>query len=161
MQIQSINNFSNIKKNQNPTFKSVYPVVHWIAETNGSYTPELRKNIATKLNERIISMLNENSKEIINRNQPINKELNPSIFSGIDFPQRNFNLVFDYETYFPLQQINFEGVQIIVPRDIHTVLVQEFDNYMELPEDCYPRHVAFGAFDEKILDEFLADFETK
>jgi len=45
------------------------------------------------------------TKEFLNKNQPVNKEIEPSIFSGVDFPQRNINLVFDYETYFPLQQI--------------------------------------------------------
>lgn len=60
MQIQSINNFSNIKSNQNPQFKSVIPVVHWLAETNGSFSPQIKINIARELNENIISRLNVN-----------------------------------------------------------------------------------------------------
>lgn len=64
MQIQPINYFSSNRKSDNTQFKSVYPVVHWIAESNGSYAPELTKDMAKKLNERIVSMLNANSSEI-------------------------------------------------------------------------------------------------
>ena len=65
MQIQSINNFYGAKSNNKPQFKSAYQVVHWVAETNGSYAPELTKVMAKKLNERIVSMLNENSATIV------------------------------------------------------------------------------------------------
>ena len=64
MQIQSINNFSNIKNNQNPQFKSVYPVIHWLAETNGSFSPQITKEVAQEFNENIISRLNMKKPEI-------------------------------------------------------------------------------------------------
>ena len=64
MQIQSINKFSNIKKNQNPQFKSVYPVVHWLAETNGSFAPQITKEVAQEFNENIIRRLNMKKLEI-------------------------------------------------------------------------------------------------
>lgn len=58
MQIYSINNYSNLSKNQSPQFKSVYPVVHWLAETNASYAPALTHDSAVKLNKRIVEILN-------------------------------------------------------------------------------------------------------
>ena len=64
MQIQSVNNFSNIKSNQNPQFKSVYPVVHWLAETNGSFAPQITKEVAQEFNENIIRRLNMKKLEI-------------------------------------------------------------------------------------------------
>ena len=42
MQIQSVNNFTKPNLNQNPQFKSAYPVVHWVAEKGGgSYAPQI------------------------------------------------------------------------------------------------------------------------
>ena len=58
MLIHSINNYSNLSKNQRPQFKSVYPVVHWLAETNASYSPALTHDSALKLNKRIVEILN-------------------------------------------------------------------------------------------------------
>ena len=58
MQIQSINNYSIQNKNQNPQFKSAYPVVHWLAETNASFAPQIKLEIAQEFNENIIRRLN-------------------------------------------------------------------------------------------------------
>ena len=58
MQIQAINSFSNIKTNQNPQFKSVYPVYHWVAEANGSYAPAVTKELSETLQRKIIRFLN-------------------------------------------------------------------------------------------------------
>ena len=75
MQIQSINNFSNIKNNQNPQFKSVYPVVHWLAETNGSFSPQIKINIARELNENIISRLNVNRLKVEQKIAELTKKI--------------------------------------------------------------------------------------
>lgn len=67
MQIQPTNNYSRFNNRQSPQFKAAYPIVHWVAETNGSYAPILAKDAAEKLNNRIISMLTANSKEIVEK----------------------------------------------------------------------------------------------
>ena len=60
MQIQSVNNFTKPNLNQNPQFKSAYPVVHWVAEKGGgSYAPQITKTIAQEFNENIIRRLNK------------------------------------------------------------------------------------------------------
>lgn len=64
MQIQPINNYSIQNKNHNPQFKSAYPVIHWLAETNSSYSPQITKDIALKLNENIVRRLNMKKTEI-------------------------------------------------------------------------------------------------
>ena len=73
MQIQSINNYSVQNKSYNPQFKSVMPVVHWVAETNASYAPEILPEVARKFNENIISRLNKKSLVI---KQEISKLMN-------------------------------------------------------------------------------------
>ena len=55
MNIQSINNQQTYKTN----FKSTYPVVHWVAETNGSYAPIANMQLVKKLQGKIIRMLNK------------------------------------------------------------------------------------------------------
>ena len=55
MQIQPINNIPN--KQINPQFKSAYPVVHWIAETNSSYAPVMTENLAKKLQKKLLKCI--------------------------------------------------------------------------------------------------------
>lgn len=49
----------NIHPVNNTNFKSTYPVVHWVAETNGSYAPVANLQIVKKLQGKIIRMLNK------------------------------------------------------------------------------------------------------
>ena len=44
-------------------FKSTYPVVHWIAETNGSYAPVASLDITRKLQGKIVRVLNKSLSE--------------------------------------------------------------------------------------------------
>ena len=46
-------------KIQSPNFKSTYPVVHWVAEANGSYAPVMGLDIVRKLQRNLISSLNK------------------------------------------------------------------------------------------------------
>ena len=57
MQIQPTHNYSIRKQNINPQFKSAYPVIHWVAETNGSYAPVLSENLAKKLQKKLLKFL--------------------------------------------------------------------------------------------------------
>ena len=62
-------------QNQNPQFKSVYPVVHWVAETNGSYAPALTEKLSRTLNRKLVSMLNTNSNEITFKIEKLMQEI--------------------------------------------------------------------------------------
>ena len=63
MQIQTIkNNFGTQQNSHKPNFKAVYPVIHWVAETNGSYAPVMGLELTKKLQRTIISLLNKSSK---------------------------------------------------------------------------------------------------
>lgn len=50
------------------SFKSAYPVVHWVAETNGSYAPVANLQITKKLQGKIIRILN---KPLSSSNKPM------------------------------------------------------------------------------------------
>ena len=45
---------------QNPSFTSAFGVVHWVAESNGSYAPALSRELSEKLQSRLVSVLNQN-----------------------------------------------------------------------------------------------------
>jgi len=47
----------------NPTFKSAYPVVHWVRETNGSFAPVVTSELSIKLQKAIVRMLNNQGKQ--------------------------------------------------------------------------------------------------
>ncbi len=51
----------NIQPTTNKTlnFKSTYPVVHWVAETNGSYAPAVTLELTKKLQSKLVRTLNK------------------------------------------------------------------------------------------------------
>lgn len=62
MQIQQVKNYSTSKASTNPQFKAVYPVVHWVAETNGSYAPVVSMELTRKLQRILVGVLNHSKK---------------------------------------------------------------------------------------------------
>ena len=56
MKIQSASLYTN-----NANFRSVYPVVHWVAEQNGSYAPVVSADLTKKLQRKLVTMLNSKS----------------------------------------------------------------------------------------------------
>jgi hypothetical protein len=58
MLIHPINTVSKENPRSNQIFKSAYPVIHWIAETNGSYAPVISENLAKKLQKKLLKCLN-------------------------------------------------------------------------------------------------------
>lgn len=67
MQISVFN--SNLSKNnlglrkQEPAFKSAFPVVHWVRETNGSYAPALTEELNKKLQRIVVRHINSQGRK--------------------------------------------------------------------------------------------------
>lgn len=53
MKISSASLYSN-----NTNFRAAYPVVHWVAEKNGSYAPVVSVDLTKKLQRKLVTMLN-------------------------------------------------------------------------------------------------------
>ena len=47
-----------------PAFQSTFPVVHWVAESNGSYAPALGLDMVRKLQRKLISVLNKSDNDL-------------------------------------------------------------------------------------------------
>lgn len=62
MQIQPSQNYSVLNNKSQPNFKAAYPVIHWVAETNGSYAPVVSLELTKKLQRTIVSLLNKSNK---------------------------------------------------------------------------------------------------
>lgn len=62
MEIQPTQTYS-----YSPKFQSVYPVYHWVAETNGSYAPVLSNELSKTLNGKLVRVLNTNARSILNK----------------------------------------------------------------------------------------------
>lgn len=60
---------NNYTYQNNTNFKSAYPVVHWVAESNGSFAPVANLQIVKKLQRRIIGILN---KPLVASSKPMN-----------------------------------------------------------------------------------------
>ena len=73
----------------------------------------------------------------------------PAIFMSIDFPHRWKNKVYDWETIFPLKEIEFEGLTFMGPHKPIQVLESIYGDYMRIPKDSYPRHSDYSEMSEK------------
>ena len=111
------------------------------------------KNKNEKMRNRFTRLKN---KYILKNNIP-DKTVKPALFMAIDYPHLHKNLVFDYDTIFPLKTVNFEYCNFSCVNNYEEYLTKIFGNYMELPDDCYPKHSALNAYDneEELLDEFI------
>ena len=70
MKLQSIN-----AQTYKPNFSSAYPVMHWVAETNGSYAPIADLKLVKKLQGKIIRILNKPLTESTKRMNPAEERL--------------------------------------------------------------------------------------
>ena len=98
------------------------------------------------------------TKNIILQGNKADKEIKPTIFCGIDYPHPHHQLAFDYETIFPLKKIKYEDKEFYAPNSTSKMLTNEFGNYMELPDDCYPRHASENCLPTEIdkkMDKFI------
>ena len=81
----------------------------------------------------------------ITRNKILkNKQHNthtPAIFMGIDYPHEWNNKVYDWDTIFPLIDLEFEGIKFPTPRKPKLVLNRIYGDYMKIPKDTYPKHL--------------------
>ena len=55
---------TNCQSQCNTNFKATYPVVHWVAETNGSYAPVSNLQSVKKLQSKIIRILNKSIEDL-------------------------------------------------------------------------------------------------
>ncbi len=90
----------------------------------------------------------------------ISKEDKLPLFYGLDYPHYNPNYFFDYDKIFPLKSVKYEGYDFSCPNDEIFVLKQLFNDYMAVPDNCYPRHANTESFDEKLLDDFIKDMNN-
>ena len=54
------------------------------------------------------------------------------VSTGIEIS--NFYFTFDYDTIFPLQEIDFLGIKTFAPNNIHTYLSKMYGDYMQIPK---------------------------
>ena len=63
MNIQSVN-----CQHPQTAFKSAYPVVHWVRETNGSFAPAVSEELNRRLQRTLVRLLNNQGKNISQSN---------------------------------------------------------------------------------------------
>lgn len=76
---------------------------------------------------------------------------NSDIVWGIDFQHKvNKYLVYSHSTYFPLKEIEFEGIKFKCVNNEHDFLTDMYGDYMAWPTKLYAHH---SAFEEKQTPE--------
>ena len=61
----------------------------------------------------------------------------PVLFYGIDYPHPHDMIVFNYDTIFPLKEIEFEGIKCMAPNNISRYLFPLYGDYNTLPSKPY------------------------
>ena len=120
------------KEEKNQLSKKIHKLIQrrwWIYFKTEMQTREHLRNIT--------------SKKIL-QNKSVDKDKNPAVFWGIDFPHRWGNKVYDYEQIFPLNKIVFEEKEFPCPNKSNEVLMSIYGDYMSIPKDVYPRHTNYG-----------------
>ena len=85
-------------------------------------------NVITTIPVKIIGT-NRVQKYYIKKHQGTNPIY---VSTGIEIS--NFYFTFDYDTIFPLQEIDFLGVKTFAPNNIHQYLQKMYGDYMAIPE---------------------------
>lgn len=75
-------------------------------------------------------------KEIYQGKTP-NLNQKPALFWGMEFNHTWGRCVFDYETFFPLSEVEFCGYKIPAPADIDLYLTSVYRDYMSLPQSLH------------------------
>jgi phosphorylcholine metabolism protein LicD len=79
------------------------------------------------------NMIDKCFKKIFANNQPAAESKKPDIFAGCEFLRDSkYSIFFDYETIFPLQQVEFCGHKFPAPADIDTYLTATYGDYMSI-----------------------------
>lgn len=69
---------------------------------------------------------------------------NSDLVWGIDFQHKvNKYLVYSNSTYFPLKEIEFEGINFKCPNNLDEFLTKMYGNYMSWPSKLYAHHLRF------------------
>ncbi len=82
------------------------------------------------------------------------EENHPDIFWGLEFPHPYSNWFFDYDTFFPLKNVEYEGYQLPVINKLDTYLNSLFGNFMSYPslKDMKHKHSMFAKMTEEELE---------
>ena len=90
--------------------------------------------------ESLLKHFKKNTNKIL-EGYDLKKEKEPAIFMGIDYPHGHGNKVYDYEQIFPLQKLEFEDCEFLVPNKPHEILKSIYGDYTSIPKGAlYPRH---------------------
>jgi hypothetical protein len=119
--------------NSQDEIKKLQVLGNWSKKLKKTFFEE--KNLK-KLQEKFIKITND----IFLEGNSADKNSQPSIFWGIDFPHAWKNRVYDWEEIFPLCKIKFEDYEFYAPKENEKVLKNIYNDYMKLPKDIYPRH---------------------
>lgn len=79
------------------------------------------------------NMIDKCFKKIFANGQPAPESEKPDIFAGCEFLRDSkYSIFYDYETIFPLQQVEFCGHKFPAPADIDTYLTAIYGDYMSI-----------------------------
>lgn len=109
-------------------------------------------------NEELLSLIQEIQKTKILENEIINEELKPDVFWGLDFHHQWENWFYNYEDFFPLKTINFEGFELPIINNPAAFLTGVYGDYMAYPNKIGNGHnmLKFMTNEEqKVIDELI------
>lgn len=91
-------------------------------------------------NEEFLRQINDFKQNVILENKQPREDDRPNLFWGMEFYHRWTPWFRDFETIFPLRQIEFENTSFSCVNKPEEHLKLIYGNYMSWPKKLYPRH---------------------
>ncbi len=138
-----------IKTHDNIIGLDIFPVDKYYKET---LTGEEKKALYEKINntaDMLIAKVNEDKnfgknidearsyinkiiQENILENKPVSVE-KPILFCGVDLKQESLP-IYNWDDIYPLDKLEFEGIQVPVPKNYKKCMILKYGDYMKLPK---------------------------
>ena len=117
----------------------------------------IRMPVTAKIEEEGLSLDElsyavENMKSQILVNGFCKKNKNSSLVWGVDFAHIWSQWCWNYNTIYPLSEVDFEGIKFNAPNNCDEYLTQVFGNYMDYPKEFCCGHTAFKLSDKTISE---------
>lgn len=103
MKINSINNSTNVNTN----FKAAFPVVHWVAEANGSFAPITELDLVKKLQGKLVRTLNKKIEQSIKPMLPSEQNIRAYMASS----DIDYRLIPHVRSYYNRNSTNLDSVK--------------------------------------------------
>ena len=107
-----------------------------------------KQSMIKKNREWLLHKVSEIREQLIYKNRTPENESEPKIFYGMDFEHKRTTYMYDWDDFFPLVELTFEGKKFPCPNSTHEYLKNTYGEYMKFPKKLKFHHRSPNKFDK-------------